>query len=321
MNASGCGVTVKEYGHTLAHDPAYATKAGRIADLTRDIAELLPDLVPMLARVRPSRSATGRWEGAQPVGEAGGARGHASIPSSVHAAARAALARWRRDRARRARLRRAHRGGRGAPVLRPRRHSVLQPDTPTRSATASSRTSRLAPATIVSANIRLHPASASGRRRRCGTGSKFSTTRSARRRALGSSIPIRRWRRRSTASGASRARTAGVEKAIPPDGRCELIAHGGRPYDERAAPDACLARPASAPLCRPADGPACLCSPGRVAVLGIRLLKPAGAWTVHAGAPIAWSTDLRLDLAALHGDRRPRRRHPHCATASEAGVS
>ena len=24
MNASGCGVTVKEYGHALAHDPAYA---------------------------------------------------------------------------------------------------------------------------------------------------------------------------------------------------------------------------------------------------------------------------------------------------------
>ncbi|MEO8310310.1 MAG: glycolate oxidase subunit GlcF [Caldimonas sp.] len=48
MNASGCGVTVKEYGHSLAHDPRYATKAGRIADLTRDVSELLPDLVPSL---------------------------------------------------------------------------------------------------------------------------------------------------------------------------------------------------------------------------------------------------------------------------------
>ena len=27
MNASGCGVTVKEYGHALRHDPAYADKA------------------------------------------------------------------------------------------------------------------------------------------------------------------------------------------------------------------------------------------------------------------------------------------------------
>jgi glycolate oxidase iron-sulfur subunit len=48
MNASGCGVTVKEYGHSLRHDPAYAEKARRVADLTRDLSELLPDLVPAL---------------------------------------------------------------------------------------------------------------------------------------------------------------------------------------------------------------------------------------------------------------------------------
>jgi glycolate oxidase iron-sulfur subunit len=48
MNASGCGVTVKEYGHALAHDPAYAAKAARIAALTRDVSELLPELVPRL---------------------------------------------------------------------------------------------------------------------------------------------------------------------------------------------------------------------------------------------------------------------------------
>jgi glycolate oxidase iron-sulfur subunit len=48
MNASGCGVTVKEYGHALAHDPAYAEKAERISALTRDLSELLPDLVPLL---------------------------------------------------------------------------------------------------------------------------------------------------------------------------------------------------------------------------------------------------------------------------------
>ena len=48
MNASGCGVTVKEYGHALARDPAYADKAARIAALTRDLSELLPDLVPAL---------------------------------------------------------------------------------------------------------------------------------------------------------------------------------------------------------------------------------------------------------------------------------
>ena len=48
MNASGCGVTVKEYGHALARDPAYADKARRISELTRDLSELLPDLVPRL---------------------------------------------------------------------------------------------------------------------------------------------------------------------------------------------------------------------------------------------------------------------------------
>ena len=49
MNASGCGVTVKEYGHHLQHDATYADKARRISELTRDLSELLPDLVPALA--------------------------------------------------------------------------------------------------------------------------------------------------------------------------------------------------------------------------------------------------------------------------------
>lgn len=48
MNASGCGVTVKEYGHALAHDPEYAEKARRVSELTRDLSELLPELVPLL---------------------------------------------------------------------------------------------------------------------------------------------------------------------------------------------------------------------------------------------------------------------------------
>ncbi|MBB6557455.1 glycolate oxidase iron-sulfur subunit [Acidovorax soli] len=58
MNASGCGVTVKEYGHILQDDAQYAAKAARISALTRDLSELLPDLLPELAerlagRVRP----------------------------------------------------------------------------------------------------------------------------------------------------------------------------------------------------------------------------------------------------------------------------
>ncbi|ANQ84166.1 glycolate oxidase iron-sulfur subunit [Azoarcus olearius] len=41
MTASGCGVQVKDYGHLLQHDAAYAAKAARIAALTRDVAEVV----------------------------------------------------------------------------------------------------------------------------------------------------------------------------------------------------------------------------------------------------------------------------------------
>jgi len=58
MNASGCGAQVKDYGHALALDPAYADKARRIAGLTRDLSELLPDIVaalkPLLAAATAS---------------------------------------------------------------------------------------------------------------------------------------------------------------------------------------------------------------------------------------------------------------------------
>ena len=53
MNASGCGVTVKDYGHILRDDPLYAAKAARISALTRDLSELLPELVTTLKTVRP----------------------------------------------------------------------------------------------------------------------------------------------------------------------------------------------------------------------------------------------------------------------------
>ena len=48
MNASACGAAAKDYGHALAADPAYAAKARRIAELTRDLSELLPDIVAAL---------------------------------------------------------------------------------------------------------------------------------------------------------------------------------------------------------------------------------------------------------------------------------
>ena len=44
MTASGCGVMVKDYGHLLANDAAYATKAKQISELTKDISEVMANL-------------------------------------------------------------------------------------------------------------------------------------------------------------------------------------------------------------------------------------------------------------------------------------
>jgi glycolate oxidase iron-sulfur subunit len=50
MTASGCGVTVKDYGHLLAHDDAYAVKAARISALTKDLSEVMCDFEGEIAR-------------------------------------------------------------------------------------------------------------------------------------------------------------------------------------------------------------------------------------------------------------------------------
>ncbi|MGL4396640.1 MAG: glycolate oxidase subunit GlcF [Hyphomicrobium sp.] len=41
INASGCGTTVKDYGHMLAGDPQYAERARQISALTKDVTEFL----------------------------------------------------------------------------------------------------------------------------------------------------------------------------------------------------------------------------------------------------------------------------------------
>ena len=56
MNASGCGVMVKEYGHHFENEPAYAAKAARISAMTQDLSEMLPTLVDAL---KPKVSAAG----------------------------------------------------------------------------------------------------------------------------------------------------------------------------------------------------------------------------------------------------------------------
>jgi glycolate oxidase iron-sulfur subunit len=40
VTASGCGATIKDYGHMLRDDPTYAKKAARVAGLARDISEV-----------------------------------------------------------------------------------------------------------------------------------------------------------------------------------------------------------------------------------------------------------------------------------------
>ena len=41
QTASGCGAFVKEYGHLLKDDPAYAAKAARVSELAKDLVEVL----------------------------------------------------------------------------------------------------------------------------------------------------------------------------------------------------------------------------------------------------------------------------------------
>lgn len=47
MNASGCGAAVAEYGALLAGDRAYAARAAKIADKSRDVSQLLADRGPV----------------------------------------------------------------------------------------------------------------------------------------------------------------------------------------------------------------------------------------------------------------------------------
>ena len=41
INASGCGTTVKDYGHMLRNDPEYAARAAQVSALTKDVTEFI----------------------------------------------------------------------------------------------------------------------------------------------------------------------------------------------------------------------------------------------------------------------------------------
>jgi len=57
VNASGCGLMIKEYGHLLADDPAWAKRAAAIAARARDVSELLADAGPAPGAPVPGRVA------------------------------------------------------------------------------------------------------------------------------------------------------------------------------------------------------------------------------------------------------------------------
>jgi glycolate oxidase iron-sulfur subunit len=58
ITASGCGTTVKDYGHMLRLDSAYAEKAERVSAKTRDITEILSEIgLPEVSAPKPLRVA------------------------------------------------------------------------------------------------------------------------------------------------------------------------------------------------------------------------------------------------------------------------
>jgi len=55
VNAAGCGAMMKEYGHLLGDDPAWADRAARMSALVRDVSELLAAAGPRLGGSLPLR--------------------------------------------------------------------------------------------------------------------------------------------------------------------------------------------------------------------------------------------------------------------------
>jgi len=53
VTTSGCGATIKDYGHMLREDPAYAAKAARVAALTKDVSEYAAELDLVFADPKP----------------------------------------------------------------------------------------------------------------------------------------------------------------------------------------------------------------------------------------------------------------------------
>lgn len=59
INASGCGVMIKDYAELLTNDPVYAEKAKRIASMAKDLSEILPAYAPALEALVTAKHADG----------------------------------------------------------------------------------------------------------------------------------------------------------------------------------------------------------------------------------------------------------------------
>jgi glycolate dehydrogenase iron-sulfur subunit len=55
VNAAGCGAMMKEYGHLLADDPEWATRAAQVSARIRDVSELLAAAGPRVGAPLPLR--------------------------------------------------------------------------------------------------------------------------------------------------------------------------------------------------------------------------------------------------------------------------
>jgi glycolate oxidase iron-sulfur subunit len=55
VNAAGCGAMMKEYGHLLADEPAWADRAARVSARVRDVSELLAAAGPRVGASLPLR--------------------------------------------------------------------------------------------------------------------------------------------------------------------------------------------------------------------------------------------------------------------------
>ena len=85
MTASGCGLMVKDYGHALKDDAAYADKAARISALTRDLSEIISGEI-----LEPREART-------PLRISAGARAWPTIRPAPCSTARNSAERWKRS--------------------------------------------------------------------------------------------------------------------------------------------------------------------------------------------------------------------------------